>query len=165
MRVAGSGTHLVVADTPGCIWLLGLVFVASGTFVLALPLFMAEWATFQWWERAAVLAIGAAHLGGGLWFIRHHPATRTELDRARGVGTHHLRRLGQREATVTQFRLAEVRDVSVVEEKDTDGDLVYRIRLQLQDGRELPLKSHPSPGEAQAREHAGAIRRFLGLHS
>jgi hypothetical protein len=52
-----------------------------------------------------------------------------------------------------------------MEEKDTDGDLVYRIRIQLQDGRELPLQGHPSPGEAQAREHAGVIRRFLGLHS
>jgi hypothetical protein len=163
MRITTAGTRLVVADTPGCVWLLGLVFVGSGTLVLTVPLFAREWSTFGWWERAAVLAIGVGHLGGGLWTIRHHVATRTELDRARGAGTHRVRRPGERDATVTRFRLADVRDVNVREETDSDGDPVYVLRLLLADGRALPLQGHPAPGEASARERADAIRRFLGL--
>ena len=163
MRITCPGTHLVAADIPGCIWLLGLVFVASGTFVLTVPLFAPEWSTFGPWERAAVLAIGVSHLGGGLWTIRHHAATRTELDRARGTGTHCLRRPGERAATVTGFRLAEVRDVDVSEEKDSDGDPVYALRLLLSDGRALRLQGHPAPGATSARERAAAIRQFLRL--
>jgi hypothetical protein len=163
MQITRSPTRLVVSDTPGCVWLLGLVFVASGTLVLTVPLFATEWAGFGWWERAAVLAIGASHLGGGLWTIRHHPESRTELDLASGTGIHHIRRLGQRAATITRFRLADVRDVAVVESTDSDGDPVFMLRLRLSGGRELPLQGHPAAGQVQARERADTVRHFLGL--
>lgn len=64
---------------------------------------------------------------------------------------------------VTRFRLADVGDVSVVEEKGSDGDPVYALRIVLSDGRELRLQGHSVPGEAPARERAGAIRRFLNF--
>jgi hypothetical protein len=51
----------------------------------------------------------------------------------------------------------------VLEEKDSDGDRIFALRLLLADGRELRLQGHPAPGEAPARERAGTIRRFLGL--
>ena len=163
MRLTDTGTRLVAADTPGATWILGLAFVASGTFVLSIPLFASEWATFGPWERIAIFAIGLSHLGGGLWTIRQHPATQVELDRAGGAGTHRVRRPGERVGAITQFRLADVSDVGVVEEKDSDGDPVYLIRMLLADGRELRLQGHPAHGEAAAREQAAAIRRFVGL--
>lgn len=163
MRLTDSGTRLVAADTPGSIWILGLVFVASGTLVLCVPLFADEWAAFGPWERIAVFAIGLSHLAGGLYTIRLHPATRVELDRAGGAGTHLVRHPGDRVGSVTRFRLADVRDVGVVQEKDSDGDPVYLIRMLLTDGRELRLQGHPSHGETSAREQAAAIRRFVGL--
>jgi hypothetical protein len=131
--------------------------------VLTVPLFAPEWATFGWWERVAVLAIGVSHLGGGLWTIRHYPTTDTELDRTRRTGTHRVRKPGEREATVTSFRLADVRDVDVLEGKDSDGDPVYSVRLLLSGGREIRLQGHPAAGKAPAHVHAGSIRRFLGL--
>ena len=163
MRLTDTGTRLVAADTPGALWVLGLAFVASGTFVLSIPLFAGEWATFGVWERIAVFAIGLSHLGGGLWTIRQHPATQVELDRAGGAGTHHVRRPGERVGAITRFQLADVRDVAVAEEKDSDGDPVFEVRMRLADGRELHLQGHPNHGEAAAREQAAAIRRFVGL--
>ena len=163
MRVTDSGTRLVAADTPGGLWVLGLAFVASGTLVLTIPLFASEWATFGPWERIAVFAIGLSHLGGGLYTIRQHPATQVELDRAGGAGTHRVRRPGERVGSVTRFRMADIRDVGVVEEKDSDGDPVFEIRMRLADGRELHLQGHPNHGQAAAREQAAAIRRFVGL--
>jgi len=163
MRLTQSGGRLVVVDTPGVVWLLGLVFVASGTFVLAAAPTSAEWATFALWERAAVIAIGLAHLGGGLFFIRAHPSVRTELDLARGTGVHMIRRPAERRATVTRFPLTDVHDVSVLHEKDRDGDPVYGVGLLLTGGRELRMESFLRPGEAAAREHVSAIRRFAGL--
>ena len=163
MRLTDTGTRLVAADTPGAIWVLGLVFVASGTLVLSVPLFADEWASFGPWERIAIFAIGLSHLAGGLWTIRLHPKTQVELDRAGGAGTHSVRHPGDRVGAVTRFRLADVRDVGVVEEKDSDGDPVYLVRMLLADGRELRLQGHPSHGEAPARDQAAAIRRFVGL--
>jgi hypothetical protein len=163
MRLTVTGTRLVAADTPGGLWVLGLAFVASGTLVLTVPLFADEWATFGIWERIAVFAIGLSHLAGGLYTIRMHPATTVELDRAGGAGTHHVRKPGERVGAITRFRLADVRDVGVVETKDSDGDPVFEVSMRLADGRELHLQGHPNHGQAAAREQAAAIRRFVGL--
>ena len=163
MRLTESPGRLVLSDTPGCIWVLGLAFVGSGTLVLTVPVFAPEWATFVWWERLAVLAIGASHLAAGLWTIRLHPATRLELDRARGAGLHRVRHPGQRAPTITTFRLTEVRDVALVESRDSDGDPVFALRLRLSEGREVQLQGHPAPGREQARGRADVLRRFLGL--
>ncbi len=56
-----------------------------------------------------------------------------------------------------------MRDVAVAEEKDSDGDPVFEVRMRLSDGRELHLQGHPDHGEVAAREQAAAIRRFVGL--
>lgn len=163
MKIIESDDHMVIADTPGCLWLFGLVFVASGTCVLLIPFTSTEWGRFALWERAAILAIGAAHLAAGVWTVRRHAATRTELDRRVGRGTHRVRQPGARFATVTNFALSDVRFVDVRADKDSEGDPMFQLRLWLTGSQMLALQSQPAHGEASAREHAAAIRRFLGL--
>ena len=163
MRIQQSASRLVVRDTPGCLWLFGLVFVMSGTFVLVAAPLSIEWATFTGWERAAILAIGIGHLGGGLWLIRQTPATTLELDRARGTGTHRIRHPGDRSETVVVFRLADLRDVDVLEERDSDGDPAFVVRVRLADGRQLRLHGATVRDRGRAAERAGEIRRFVGM--
>jgi hypothetical protein len=95
--------------------------------------------------------------------VRRHPSTRTELDRAAGIGNHRVRRPGARVSTVTQFTLAEVRGIDVLQEKDGDGGTLFQVRLWLSDNRVLPLQAHPSSGARQAHERAAAIRDYLGV--
>ena len=87
MRVTASDTSLVVSDSPGCLWLFGAVFVASGTFVLARAMFSSDFERFKLWEEIAVLAIGIAHLAAGLWTVRTHAATRTVFVESRPMET------------------------------------------------------------------------------
>ena len=163
MRLIRAGEQLVVTDTPGCLWAFALVFVASGTFVLTIPLFSAEWATFGLWERAAVVTIGVGHLAAGLGLLRYHPATRTELDRTNGTGAHRVRLVGSPRTTVTTFALSDVLQVRLQESKDSDGDPMYQLRLTLRDGRALFLQGRPTHGEAAAKENLHAIKEFLTL--
>jgi len=163
MRIQQSASRLVVRDTPGCLWLFGLVFVMSGTFVLVAAPLSPQWASFTGWERTGILAIGIGHLGGGLWLIRHTPATTLELDRARGTGTHRSRHPGDRSETVVAFSLADLRDVDVLEERDSDGDPAFVVRVRLADGRQLRLHGATVRDRARAAERAGEIRRFVGM--
>ena len=163
MRITQSGLRLVAKDTPGCLWLFGLVFVSSGTFVLVAAPLSQEWAGFVGWERTAILAIGIGHLAAGLFLIRYTPATVLELDRTRGTGTHRLRHPGDREWTITQFRLADLRDIGVLQSSDSDGDPAYTVRLVLADGRELRLHAATMNSRGPADQKAGEIRRFVGL--
>ena len=163
MRIREVDGRMEIVDTPGCLWLFGLVFVGSGLFVLSVPFTSAQWATFALWVRAAILTIGAAHLSAGLWTVRRHAATQTELDRSAGRGTHRVRQPGARAPIVTAFALADVRAVDLRHDKDSEGDPMFQLRLWLSGSRVLLLQSQPVHGEAQARENAERIRRFLGL--
>lgn len=168
MRVIDRGDRLVLRDVPGVLWVLGLVFVASGSFVLTAPLWAEEWRDFGLWPRLAVIAIGVAHIGGGLFTAGQPRATVTELDRARGRGSHRVHGLfsrwaGARGGALTEFSLADARAVEIVRSKDDDGDLVFRLRLWLVGSRSLWLQAQPLMGEAHATEQAARIRSFLGL--
>jgi hypothetical protein len=163
MKITEANGRMVIADTPGCLWLFGLMFVASGLLVLSVPFTSESWIDLVLWLRCAVFAIGASHFAAGLWTIRRHAATRTELDRATGTGTHRVRSPGARVPTVTAFPLGDVRAVEIRPDKDSDGDPMFQLRLWLRDSRVLPLQSQPAHGESRTRENAERIRRFLGL--
>ena len=168
MGIVERDDRLVVRAVPRAIWVLGLVFVASGSFVLTVPLWAPEWRGFGLWERLAVLLIGVAHVGGGAFTASQARATVTDLDRTRGRGSHRVRPLwsgwnASREAAVTEFALDDVRAVEIVRSKDSDGDPVFRLRLWLARSQSLWLQAQPLMGEAYATRLAERIRSFLGL--
>ena len=168
VRIQERGDRLVARDVPLAIWVLGIVFVASGSFVLTVPLWANEWRDLGIWARLAVLLIGVAHVGGGAFTAGQARATVTELDRARGRGSHRVLRLwsgwyGSRDTSCTEFALADARAVEIVRSKDDDGDPVFRLRLWLAGSRSLWLQAQPLMGEAHATEQAVRIREFLAL--
>jgi hypothetical protein len=168
VRIIETGDRLELRDVPGVLWVLGSVFVASGTFVLTAPVWADEWRDFGLWERLAVLLIGVAHVGGGLFTAGQPRATVTELDRARGLGARRERRLWSRwepsrDSAPGEFPLADVRAVEVVRSKDSDGDPVFQARLRLARGESVWLQAQPASGEAHANENAERVRRFLRL--
>jgi len=168
VRIIETDSRLVLRDVPRALWLFGLVFVASGLFVLSVPLWAPEWRGFRIWERLAVLAIGVAHLGGGLLTAGQARATVTEFDRVRGRGSQRIRRLwsrwrGVRGHESTEFALADARVLELVQSKDGDGDPMYRLKLWLAGSESLWLQAQAVHGEAAVREHAERVRRFLRL--
>lgn len=163
MRISETPTRMILSDLPGGMWLLGSCFVASGAFVLTVPFWAPEWRDFGFWERAAVLAIGAGHLAGGLYSALKPAATRTILDRAKASGVLEVRRLWGRSRLEAQFALADARDVEIVRSRDSDGDPIFRLRLWLSGSRVVWLQAQAVHGEARTREIAGRIRRFLGI--
>jgi len=168
MRIIETGSRLVLRDIPRGLWLFGLVFVASGSFVLTVPFVAPEWHGFRLWERLAVLAIGASHLAGGLFMVGRARATVTELDRATSRGWQRVRGFwsrweGAHGSERTEFALDGARAVEIVHSKDSDGDPMYRLRLWLAESESLWLQGQPVHGEARVREQAERVRRFLGI--
>ena len=169
MRIIETDSRLVLRDVPTVFWLFGLVFVASGSFVLASPLWASEWRDFRLWVRLAILTIGVAHLAGGLYVAGQMRATVTELDRATSRGSQRVRRLWSRwrgafGAERTEFTLGDARAVEIVQSKDSDGDPMYQLRLWLAGSESLWLHAQAvHGGEARVREQAERVRHFLGL--
>lgn len=168
MKITETATRLVLRDVPRGLWIFGLVFVASGSFVLTVPFIAPEWRTFELWERFAVVAIGVSHLAGGLFLAGRARATITELDRATNLGAQRIRKLwtrwhGAHGAERTEFALDRARAVEIVHSKDSDGDPMYQLRLWLQGSESLWLHAQAVHGETRVRDGAERVRRFLGL--
>lgn len=163
MRISETTDRLIVSDTPMAIWLLGMAFVASGTFVLSMPFWSTEWSRIGFWIRSAIVVIGASHLAGGSYTMLRAAATRTELDRRRGVGRQIIRWAWRTTATRTQFALADARALEIVRSTDSDGDPIFQLRLWLAQSRPLWLMAQPIHGEERLLEKAERVRRFLDL--
>jgi len=168
MRIIETDSRLILRDIPGGLWVFGLVFVASGSFVLSVPFFSSEWRGFELWQRLAVIAIGASHLAGGLFMTGRTRATVTELDRATRRGSQCVRRFwsrwkGAHGSERTEFALDDARAVEIVHSKDSDGDPMYQLRLWLAGSESLWLQGQAVHGEKRVREQAERVRQFLGL--
>ena len=163
MRISETADRLVLDDVPMAIWLLGAAFVASGSFVLSLPLVSTDWSRMGFWPRAAIVVIGASHLAGGLYTLLRAASTRTELDRGRGIGRHVVRGPWRTKVGQEQFALDDARTLEIVRSTDSDGDPMFQLRLWLSGSRRLWLMAQPVHGEQRVLEKAERIRRFLGL--
>ena len=165
MRIAQAGSRLLLTETPAPLWALGLLFVASGLFVLSVPLWSWQWPGFGGWERAGILAIGVGHFGGGLFTVSQPRAARVELDRDADVGRVEMRRLweGWGAGPHSSFRLSAARALELVGSSDSDGDRQYRLRLWLEGSEGIWLQAQPIYGERYMRAHGERVLAFLGL--
>lgn len=164
MRITHSGSRLVISETPIALWALGLLFVATGCFVLSVPVWAPEWAGLGIWERLGVLAIGLGHLAGGLFTSSQPRATRTEIDLAANTGRVTSRRLWDTRGGVQgTFNPSAARAVEMVASSDGDGGTVYRLRLWLSRSEVVWLQGQAVHGERYLRARAERIAAFLSL--
>jgi hypothetical protein len=81
VRLVERRGALVLEDSPGLHWLLGLLFVGVGAlFVLGGFGLASDIAALVWWERALVIVLGSIAAGVGLWILGRSPYSRVHVD-------------------------------------------------------------------------------------
>lgn len=161
MRITEHDEVLTIRDRPGALWVLGLWFVAGGVLAMLMVFVATNAHELRWWERVLAFAIGAGVFGAGVFTIYHAPATLTILNRRSGDALMRIRGFRRREDLV--FRCRDVIVVEMHEEKDSDGDPCWQLRLGMRHGRSLPLHSMHRHGRDWCEARRREIREFLGL--
>jgi hypothetical protein len=161
VRIEERGNVLIAQATPGCVWIFGLWFVAGGALAIVMTFAAYNAHELAWWERLLTLVIGTACTAAGLFVIVGAPAVRAVFDRTSGRAF--VTTTGLRTRTRVEFACGDVCVVDLREEKDSDGDPMYQVRIWLRDGRTILLQSQPVHGLAWCAVRADAIRRFLGV--
>ena len=161
MRVEERGNVLMARATPGCIWIFGLWFVAGGVMAMLMTFIATNANELAWWERLFVFTIGAGCALAGAFIIVGAPAIRAVFDRTSGRAI--VTTTGPRGRSRVEFACRDVCVVDLKEDKDSDGDPMYRVRLWLRDGRAVLLQSQPVHGREWCAVRAEMIRRFLGV--
>jgi hypothetical protein len=161
MRIEQRGNVLIARATPGCMWILGLWFVAGGVLGMAMTFLASNAHELEWWGRLLVFSIGAGCAAAGLFVIAGVPAIRSVFDRASGRAI--VTTAGLRTRSRVEFACRDVCVVDLEQTKDSDGDPMYRVRVWLRDGRAILLQSQPMHGRDWCAARADAIRHFLGV--
>lgn len=131
MKVIQQTTNnLILNDSAGCLWMLGLFFVViAGTFVIGLLGAFYNLNELSEIEKAGAWFVSLSGLAAGIWFIYSNPGTRLDFDKKGNLLT--IQRRGLMRNEIEKYRLNNIEDVILIESKDTDGDPVYRIELKL----------------------------------
>ena len=161
MRISERGSTLVVRDTPGCVWVFGLWFIAGGAIALIMPFVAVNRDEVPGWAKLVAFLIGIAVVTAGGLVIRATPSTYTVIDSAAGRVRVTTRHFGG-PARVEELALTDVALLQVLPGTDSDGDTNYSLRLLLKDGRAIPLHAQPAYGKDWIETRASRIRAFLG---
>jgi hypothetical protein len=136
MRSFSNPDGLTLADAPGCFWFLGGFFCVIGgaAMIAAISGGLQPHAAGQ---TLITMALGLAAIGAGIYIIYKAPASRVVISRTRNLLTVSQRGLLRRQEQ--SYKLSSIQCVYLLESEDTDGDPVYKITMQLADGKEVSL--------------------------
>lgn len=160
MKIEERQDELVLRDTPGCIWLLGLMFVAlGGLFIYGVLGGFNNVDELSPAKKGITAFIALSGLAGGLWTIARHPIITTVLhQRTRMI---EIRQAGLTGKSAEVYAFAQAREFSVIEGKDDDGDPVYEIVLSLNGGRQVPLSNSVGRDRPAYEAITTRLNRFL----
>lgn len=123
-----TNTNLVLKDSAGCFWMLGLFFVViAGTFVIGLLGAFYNLNELSELEKAGAWFISLCGLAAGIWFIYSNPGTKLIFDKRENLLT--IQRRGLMRNEIEKYALDDIEDIILVESEDSEGDPVYRIEL------------------------------------
>ena len=139
MKVIQQTTNnLVLKDSAGCFWMLGLFFVViAGTFVIGLLGAFHNLTELNELERTGVWFISLGGLAAGIWFIYTNPGTRLDFNKTENMLT--IQRRGLMRNEMEKHLLDKIEDIILVESEDSEGDPVYRIELKLKSEKNASL--------------------------
>jgi hypothetical protein len=161
INIKETPEQLVIKDAPGCTWLFSSFFLAIGSIFVLGPLFFNSDRFDQpWYVNLLGITMGAIAVATGLWIIGRTPASTVIFDRLlyRVI----LRQGWRKERRERSWSWKEVSEVRVKQEKDSDGDPVYRLQLVLRSGEVTWLTQVSSPSRASSDRAVEKIRQFTG---
>jgi hypothetical protein len=127
-----------VDDTPVMFWIHALLFIGIGAMFVVGPISdFAEADRLRLWLRVAIVTVGALSVSVGTWIIIGSPRSRVTADMTQSLLRLDRWGLGRRERL--QWRIDELVAVQLAERRDVDGDRVFRLSLDVRDGRTVPM--------------------------
>jgi hypothetical protein len=162
MRIVERDGALLVQDSPGLHWLLGLLFLVGGSLFVLGPLWLfTNRETVAWPVRALSVLMGSVGVGAGLWVLGGSPYSILEVDRRTSrVG---IRRWGLGGRQRHSWPIGEVQGVRLAESKDDEDSPVFRVEIVLRDGSAVLASLLWTHGRAPAEAVVKRLRETLEL--
>lgn len=158
MKCRNSGSSLIIEDSPGPYWFLGLFFLSVG-----LVFVYGSLGGYSNYQEASLLAIRLHFIGGAIavsvggWLL-FTPATKLLISPT--TKTLSISRKGVFSKEEHTLHFAGIQRLEAIEEKDSDGDPIWKIVIRDQYGEFIEfssLLSHDGEGTAEVISKANLI--------
>ncbi len=160
MKIERTPTILTVRESPGIMWLFGAFFIIVGSiFVYGASGGYSNFDEMSYSVMAAHILLGTCAVAAGTWVIYTSPLTVIKINRNTETLTLHQCGLGGRNTRV--FTFDEVKGYSLLEESDSDGDPVWSLQLETNEGELIRCSSFASTAREFTSDIAFELTAFM----
>lgn len=160
MYIEEKDGELVITEKTGCLWLVGLFFaIIGGTFVYGSLGGFSNWNEVETWQIFLTFVMGSLGILVGCWVIFRAPFTKIFINRYTNTIIHRTRGVLSKEEKIYHFD--EVKQFFVIEGKDDDGDEIWDLALELQNGETVKLSVISGPIEEDRRNIVFQTNEFM----
>lgn len=160
MQTQQNGNELIIRETPGCVWIVGLLFAfVGGAFVYGALGGLTDYERHAPWMLSLAFIMGSIAVGCGVWIIYQAPITRIVIDRFENSLL--MTRYGLFGKQITAFDFAEIERFILIEEKDNEGDLVWALGMKLVNEETIKISSLASHDERFKSNFVFQINEFM----
>ena len=153
-------TNLIIKDSAGCLWLFGLFFVVvAGTFVIGLMGAFNNLNELNQLEQTAAWIVSLSGVAAGIWFIHSNPAIKVNFNKRESEII--IKRTGLMKYETQKYPLNEIKDITIKESKDDDGDPIYAIGMILKSGSAISLTKLWLRNKEELQKNIDDIKNFL----
>lgn len=141
-------------------WIVALFFVSiGGVFVYGSLGGFTNYRFIEPYKLFLALVMGMVGVLAGCWFIYRSPITKITINNI--SETVYLQRFGVFGKSDTKYTFDEISQFFVIEEKDTEGDLIWSLAMELADGEVIKISSLESHSEEFKRKFVYETNLFM----
>lgn len=161
MKIEQTNDRLTISETPGCLWIFGLLFVlVGGLFAYGALGGLKDFDNQSPWLLALALVFGVIAVIAGIRVISNAPITRIVIDRSHGLVIWNKFGFMGRETLV--YRLGDVSRFCLVDDRDSEGAEIWWFGMELVNGEILRIGSVASHVADHERRFVFAANEFVG---
>ncbi len=160
MQTEQTQNELIISETPGCVWIMGLFFaLIGGIFVYGALGGFTDYDRHAPWTIALTLFMGSAAVAVGVWVIYSAPITKVVIDRIEN--TVFIQRWGLFGKHKSFYHFDEIEQFMLLEEKDNEGDPVWALGMLLTNEETVKISSVASHDERFKSNFVFEINEFM----
>jgi len=161
MQIERIDNELIIRETPGCLWLFGLLFlVVGGLFVYGSLGNFTDHGNVPFWLITVAFVMGSIGCAVGLRLIHKAPITKVIVDRDSETVAYTTYGLAGR--THKLYHFDEIEEFCLIEERDSEGELIWSLGMKISGGETIKISSLESHDENFKRDFVFRVNEFMG---
>ncbi len=160
MRLKEDVNEIIVEETPGCLWMVGLFFAfVGGIFVYGALGGLADYDKQSPWMLALFGLMGFIAVAAGIWIIYNAPISKVIIDRIENKVL--ITRYGLFGKRRIVYRFDEIKHFRLIEDIDDEGSPIWSFGIELVNDELVKITSLPSHSEEYERKYVFQINQYI----